>query len=227
MLDDNWETVNGPIAHRIEVLNATNQINVLEGLVVFLLAHRGPEFAGPPAMPDELSLRQLHRSGTMFLLARPGKYRNHEVQVGDQQGNVCHQPPPWQLVPGLMQTFFRQLSSLWAAGDALDVAAYCLWKINWIHPFRNGNGRTARAFAYACLSLKLGNVLPGTITVIDLIMSNRQQYQEALKVADDSYAGAPHIPNLGPMKDFLHELLQTQIASIPTSDAESVPDSAG
>lgn len=215
MLDDNWETVNGPIAHRIEVLNATNQINVLEGLVVFLLAHRGPYANGPPAMPDEPALKQLHRSGTMFLLARPGEYRNHEVQVGDHDGNVRHKPPPWQLVPGMMQTFFRQLSSLWASGDALDIAAYCLWKINWVHPFRNGNGRTARAFAYSCLSLKLGGVLPGTVTVIDLIMSNRKAYEDALKVADDTFAVEPHHPDLGPMRAFLDTLLQQQIASIP------------
>ncbi|WP_421912707.1 Fic family protein [Mesorhizobium sp.] len=166
-------------------------------------------------MPDEPALKQLHRSGTMFLLARPGEYRNHEVQVGDHDGNVRHQPPPWQLVPGLMQTFFRQLSSLWASGDALDISAYCLWKINWVHPFRNGNGRTARAFAYSCLSLKLGGVLPGTITIIDLIMSNRKAYEDALKVADDSFAVAPHHPDLRPMKAFLDSLLQQQIASIP------------
>jgi Fic family protein len=215
MLDDNWETVNGPIAHRIEVLNATNQINVLEGLVLFLLAHRGPHAKGPPAMPDEASLKQLHRSGTMFLLAKPGKYRNHEVHVGDKEGNVRHQPPPWQLVPGLMQKFFRQLSSLWVNGDALDVAAYCLWQINWVHPFRNGNGRTARAFAYGCLSLKLGAVLPGTVTVIDLIMSNREKYEAALKVADDSIKAAPHVPDLTAVRAFLDDLLQQQIASIP------------
>jgi Fic family protein len=220
MLDNNWETVNGPVAHRIEVLNATNQINVLEGLVTFLLAHRGPFQNGVPAMPDEASLKQLHRAGTMFLLASPGEYRNHEVHVGDAEGNVRHQPPPWQLVPGLMQQFFRQLSSLWASGDALDVAAYTLWGINWVHPFRNGNGRTARAFSYACLSLKIGGILPGTTTVIDQIMANRGRYEAALQVADESFANDPHVPNLDPMRAFLDELLQIQISSIPQADDE-------
>lgn len=217
MLDNNWETINGPVAHRIEVLNATNQINVIEGLVNFLLVHRGPMNTGIPAMPDEAYLKQLHREGTMFLLANPGEYRNIEVHVGDGNGNVRHQAPPWQLVPGLMQHFFRQLSSLWASGDALDVAAYTLWGINWVHPFRNGNGRTARAFSYACLSLKIGAVLPGTTTVIDQIMANRAEYEKVLKIADDSYKVAPHIPDLAPMKDFLDNLLQVQIASIPAA----------
>ncbi|WP_378947781.1 Fic family protein [Mesorhizobium sp. ANAO-SY3R2] len=215
MLDDNWETVNGPVAHRIEVLNATNQINVLEGLVTFLLVHRGPTADGVAAMPDEASLKQLHRSGTMFLLASPGEYRNHEVHVGDAEGNVRHKPPPWQFIPGQMQLFFRHLSSLWASGDALDVAAYTLWGINWVHPFRNGNGRTARAFSYACLSLKIGAILPGTTTVIDQIMANRPRYEDALLKADESFKAAPHIPDLAPMKAFLDELLQIQIASIP------------
>lgn len=136
MLDNNWETINGPAAHRIEVLNATNQINVLEGLVTFLLSHNGPGRDGPPAMPDEEALKQLHRAGTLFLLAQAGEYRNIEVHVSDGAGGVRHSPVSWQHVPGAMQTFFRQMTSLWCNGDALDVAAYSLWKINWIHPFR-------------------------------------------------------------------------------------------
>jgi Fic family protein len=212
MLDTNWEMINGPDAHSIEVLNATNQTNVLEGLLTLLLAHKGPTGVGNAPMPDEASLLELHRAGTLFLLAQPGTYRNIEVVVSGPHG-VVHQPPPWQFVSGLMQHFFRELSCLWSSGDALDVAAYALWRINWIHPFRNGNGRTARAFSYACLSLKLGVKLPGEPTVIDQIMANRDRYEKALKIADDSVA-ARRLPDLAQMKLFLNDLLQTQIASI-------------
>lgn len=52
MLDDNWETINGPIAHRIEIWNARSQINVVNCLVEFLLAHTGPMGSGGPPMPD-------------------------------------------------------------------------------------------------------------------------------------------------------------------------------
>jgi Fic family protein len=221
MLDDNWETINGPIAHEIEVLNATNQINVLDGLVAFLLAHRGsnPNIRAP--MPDETSLCYLHHAGTLFLLSEPGTYRNIEVHTEDEAGNRVYQAPPWQDVNGLMKQFFRHLSSIWTSGDALDVAAFALWRINWIHPFRNGNGRTARAFSYACLSLHIGAVLPGTITVIDQIMQNRGPYQQALKAADAAVAAGSF--KLDEMKAFLNELLQKQMAS---ADEASAPQKA-
>jgi|SRR5579859_7184856 len=213
MLDNNWESINGPVAHEIELLNATNQINVLNGLILFLLAHKAPLVNSQAPMPDEQSLLHLHLSGTIFLLNDPGCYRNIEVHVADAFGNVVHGAPPWQAVPGRMQWFFRILSSVWTSGDALDAAAFALWGINWIHPFRNGNGRTARAFSYACLSLRIGAVLPGTITVIDQIMMNRPQYEAALRVADVSMLTVSQ-PDLAPMKAFLFDLLNKQIASI-------------
>ena len=215
VIDDNWELINGPIANQIEIINAANQTNLLDAFILFMLAHRGPGGTGNPPMPDEASLKELHRTGTVFLLMQSGEYRNIEVHVNDSSGAIIHQPPPWQLVPGVMQNFFRELSSIWTSGDALDAAAYSLWRINWIHPFRNGNGRTARAFCYACLCTKLGVMLPGRITVIDQIMANRPEYQRVLKVADDSY-NQNRIPDLSPMKIFLNDLLQKQIASIAT-----------
>lgn len=39
------------------------------------------------------------------------------------------------------------------------LGAYVLWKLNWIHPFADGNGRTARAVAYVVMSIKLDSLL--------------------------------------------------------------------
>jgi len=222
MQDTNWELIGGQVAEHIEFLNYTNQINVLEGLIFFLLAHRGPIGNGNPPMPDEAMLCHLHHAGTLFLLADPGQYRNMEVHVtkGDE---VVHTPPVWPHVKGAMQNFFRELSSVWTSGDALDVASYALWRINWVHPFRNGNGRTARAFAYACLSLRIGAVLPGRVTVIDLIMAERDQYEAALRAADEGWK-EKYVPNLTPMKELLNDLLQRQIDSAQPSEG---PPSAG
>ena len=217
MLDKNWETINGDIASNVEFLNYTNQINVLNGLLLFLLAHKGPNGNGAPPMPDEASLCELHHAGTLFLLSKPGHYRNIEVHLENEKGEITYKPPEWQHVDGLIKIFFRQLSSLWFVGDALDVASYALWNINWVHPFRNGNGRTARAFAYACLCLKLGVILPGKMTVIDLIMGSREKYEAAIRAADKSYKETKQ-PDLSMMKVFLNECLQAQMASIETTD---------
>jgi len=222
MNDDNWETISGPVAQDIEFLNYQSQTNVLEALTRFLLAHKGPLGNGAPPMPDEQALLDLHRAGTLFLLAEPGQYRNTEVHVIDPSGATVYQPPPWQYVRGLMQQFFRQMSSLWTTGDALTAAAFALWQINWIHPFRNGNGRTARAFSYACLCLRIGAVLPGTSTIPDQIMGNRDRYEAALRAADAAYK-ATRVPDLNPMRSFLDDLLQKQIQSAGISATPTAP----
>jgi len=88
--------------------------------------------------------------------------------------------------------------------------------INWVHPFKNGNGRTARAFCYACLNARLGVILPGTTTIIDQIMLTRPDYEAAIRVADQAAAANPAARNLAQMKAYLDGLLQIQIASIPS-----------
>jgi Fic family protein len=206
MLDSNWDLINGPDAHHIEALNAANTINVLEALITFMLHHR------PAVIPTERALCELHRSGTLFLLQEPGRYRETEVYLADGAGNVYHEPPLYTQVQAYMDDFFKKIDEIWGKGDALDVAAYALWRINWVHPFRNGNGRTARAYAYACLCGHLGVILPGSPTIIDQIMANRDEYERVIRVADDCVKAGTE-PDLAPMKAFLDSLLQVQIAN--------------
>ncbi len=214
MLDSNWELINGPPAHHIEQLNAANTINVLEALVTFLINFNQPDSL--PWAPNEMAFRELHRCGTLFLLDKPGEYRDVPVQVANAlTGHVVYQAPPPDEVPKLMAEFFEELTRVWSDGDALDAAAFALWRINWIHPFKNGNGRTARAFCYACLNARLGVILPGTTTVIDQIMLTRPDYEAAIRVADQAVAANSSARDLAQMKDYLNQLLQIQMSSVP------------
>ena len=221
MLDNNWELINGPVAHRIELLNAANQTNVLNGLIMFLLEHKGPFGTGMPPMPDEAALISLHQASTLFLLAEPGSYRNIGVHVGDQKGTIVFQPMDWQDVPGAVRTFFRHLSSMWQTSDPIAIAAYALWHINWIHPFRNGNGRTARAFAYACLTLKVGNFIAGTITIIDLLQQKKKPDLEAALRVADSARQLTGIPDLSVLQQLLLVCLSEQLQSAAPNVATS------
>jgi Fic family protein len=214
MLDSNWELINGPPAHHIEQLNAANTINVLEALVTFLINFNQPDKL--PWAPNEMAFRELHRCGTLFLLDKPGEYRDIPVQVANAlTGHVVYRAPPPDEVPKLMAEFFEELTTVWSHGDALDAAAFALWRINWIHPFKNGNGRTARAFCYACLNARLGVILPGTTTVIDQIMLTRPDYEAAIRVADQAAAANSAARDLAQMKDYLNQLLQIQMSSVP------------
>jgi Fic family protein len=43
----------------------------------------------------------------------------------------------------------------------LERAGYALWRFNWVHPFRGGNGRTSRAVAYLIVCMAEQMMLPG------------------------------------------------------------------
>ena len=87
-----------------------------------------------------------------------------------------------------------------------------MWKINWIHPFADGNGRTSRALSYMILSIHEKCLLPGTPTIPDQIVQNKEPYYTALAKADEDLKKGKI--NVGRMEDLLEELLSVQLASI-------------
>jgi len=217
MQDPNWETLNGTVAHEIEVLNYANQVNVIEALIKVYIAQGGVSSSGAANMvPDEVALKELHRTATLFLLKFPGEFRSQDVQVVNADGSTRYQAPPTSDVKNLVKGFFSDLNEIWANSEPWHVAAFCLWKINWIHPFNNGNGRSARALSYACLCLKLGFFLPGRPTVIDLIMSNRSEYYDALRQADLAFEFGQTV-DVARLEHFLIDLLTKQLSSIEPS----------
>ncbi len=213
MLDDNWDLISGTTAHEIESLNFINQINLIEALFKFLVHYGEIKDTGCTHIPNETALKEIHRAGTIFLLDKPGEYRQVPVCLKTKEGQVTYIPPNFSEVPALMEEFFDKLRSIWEHGDPIYIASFCLWKINWIHPFKNGNGRAARAFSYACLCLKFGFWLPGTPTVIDLVMANPIEYQGILRKIDmnSEESGAT---DLSPMCEFIEKLLKVQLSSI-------------
>jgi Fic family protein len=60
---------------------------------------------------------------------------------------------------GFRHTMLRLLQS-----TPIHLAAYLMWRLNWIHPFADGNGRTSRIISYVVLSIRAGAILPGTPT---------------------------------------------------------------
>ena len=110
-----------------------------------------------------------------------GQYRSHDVMVGP------FVPPEYYRVEPLMEDLVNRVNWRWQPSDTAELAAYALWRINHIHPFRNGNGRTARAVCYFIICVKSGGLLPGTPTVPELLRREdiRPIYVEALKRADE------------------------------------------
>lgn len=144
-------------------------------------------------------------------ILEPGQLRKHEVVIGSRFGAVVfHEPPAVAEVPTLLDDAFVDINRDLVA-DFVHAAAYALWRINWIHPFSDGNGRTSRAFAYLLVGLGLGGLPPGTPTLPEAISQRRFDYQDALVAADRSLRSGG--PDVSAMEHLLHELLSRQIAT--------------
>jgi Fic family protein len=89
--------------------------------------------------------------------------------------------------------------------------------MNWIHPFVEGNGRTARAAFYYLLSVKTGTLLHGSKIVPERIRENRDPYIAALRAADRAWDQGNLDLNL--MEGYLAGLLASQLSG----DADSSP----
>lgn len=137
-----------------------------------------------------------------------GEYRPCPVTVG------IHQPPEHYRVPELMNAFINEVNRSWEATDTLTMAAYCLWRLNYLHPFINGNGRTARVLCYFVVCVKSGGWLRGEPILPELIRQERDEYVELLKSADAAFKGRPS-DFLNDLRAFIRRLLDQQIRSIP------------
>jgi Fic family protein len=82
-----------------------------------------------------------------------GRFREEPIYVGS------HIPPHFEKVPELMDRFISFVHENWYIYTPTELAAYALWRMNWIHPFIEGNGRTARAVAYYLLCVRYGALL--------------------------------------------------------------------
>ena len=72
-----------------------------------------------------------------------GRYRSHSEGVVDEQGNVVHVAPSEKMVPSLMRDLFDWLKK---DKDTSLLIKSCIfhYEFVFIHPFGDGNGRTAR-----------------------------------------------------------------------------------
>jgi Fic family protein len=143
--------------------------------VTFLLASQWSEHAAQ-RINRKLILR-LNRLAVRDLEPDAGMFRTKPRLVAD------HVPPKSQDVERFIDEMCdhakRQV-------DMFYCAAFLLWRLNWIHPFSDGNGRVSRALCAICLSVEIGvstahRVIPG-------LLDRKNDYFAALESADKKWA---------------------------------------
>jgi Fic family protein len=152
-----------------------NYLNVLEKI----------EHYHEEGIITERSILTMHRAITHETLDKPeyeGKYREIQVVVGNRiTGEIIFTPPPPEDVPRAMTDFIQWLNSK-AAFDlhSVLVAGISHYEVVRIHPFVDGNGRTARALATLILYLREFDI-KRFFALDDYYDSDRPAYYAALK----------------------------------------------
>ncbi|SFD34347.1 Fic/DOC family protein [Bosea sp. CRIB-10] len=160
--------------------------------------------AKPPSLKPSLFLR-LHRILMDRISPYPGVFRPGPMSISKSE----HTPPPAADVPALIEELCDYVNSHWQSKSALHLASYILWRTNWVHPFADGNGRTARIVSYLILCAHTRTELPGTPTIPEQIAAGKQPYYHALEAADQAFRRG--IINVSAIENLLETCLARQL----------------
>lgn len=167
---------------------------------------------------DKYTLWSLNHVAVTNIAQFGGRFRDQPIYVGK------HIPPHFKEVPTLMDQCLSLVHENWDASDhPTYMAAFMLWRLNWVHPFIEGNGRTARAACYYLLCMKAGRLLPGRKIVPERIREDRAPYYAALQTADRNWEEGQL--DVWELARYLEVLLMAQLRDEDsgTATAEAAP----
>ncbi len=135
----------------------------------------------PMTVERLLEIHRMVSNGTLDDPATEGRVRtNNEVHVVDAYGEVLYSPPAYERLPAALEAFCR-----FANDEANDPFIHPVVRgitlhflIGYIHPFVDGNGRTARALFYWYL-LRKGYWLVEYLAISKIILRAPAQYGRA------------------------------------------------
>lgn len=189
---------------RIEAANALRQAERVREYV--LQAIDGRPFKLRPS-----TLLDLNRCAIEGLSSYAGVFRPAGIDIGESK----HTPPDGHLVPEAVEDLCDYVNDSWETTSGIHLSAMVMWRLNWIHPFTDGNGRTSRAASYTVLSAHEGALFPGINTIPEQIVANRAPYYDALEDADRRYAmlGKLDVGVVDAMEELLAGMLAIQLRS--------------
>lgn len=153
------------------------------------------------------TILHLHRIALEGISAYAGNYRPAGIEIKGSK----HKPVGAHQVPELIEELCDYVNDNWSR-SAIHLASYVIWRLNWIHPFTDGNGRTSRALSYLILCVRLNDRLPGTNTIPDQTAKDKTPYYQALESVDKAWEEGRLGLNL--MEELLSGLLANQLVSV-------------
>lgn len=117
-----------------------------------LLKHAERSIDKPLTIDLILDFHAIATTGTTENHVVPGEFRqSNDIYVEDSRGEIAHNPPSFDLIPARLDTLCRFANFDHSGLNFIHpvIKAIILhFMIGYEHPFRDGNGRTARALFY-------------------------------------------------------------------------------
>lgn len=135
---------------------------------------------------EDLILRRADASGRGEIVMQPGVWRDGDVEVSD------HVPPPHDRVQSFMDHFHTRFRQDWLHGQTAKILAVATahHRMNFIHPFYDGNGRVSRLMSHAMAHHAdigaggLWSVSRGLARGLAGGIPGREEYPDMMRLAD-------------------------------------------
>jgi Fic family protein len=188
---------------QLEVDNGLKQYDFAVEVIETFLDPERPFALRPPLIMD------LQRLAVDGIEQRPGTWRVGPVAISKSK----HKPPEAHLIGPFIAELCDYINNNWHEQTPFHLASFIMWRLNWIHPFSDGNGRTSRMLSYIILNVKLGYILPGFPTIPLQIESSRAPYFQALEAADQALAETGEY-DFSAMENMLKNMLARQLLGV-------------
>ncbi len=172
----------------------------------------------PEAITEEL-IKELHARVTeSFPEAKPGQYRRVQNYIISSETNeVIYTPPPHYEVPYMMKDLVEWLNTQEGLSPVL-VAGIAQFQLVHIHPFVDGNGRTARVLATLIL-YKTGYDFKRLFALSEYYDKDRRRYYKALQLV------RKYDMDMTPWLEYFTEGLRAQLLEVRKKGLEFIRDS--
>jgi hypothetical protein len=213
ILYDLANTENHPHYQALAISNGDRQYSFLQS-VVTAACDTGQTFL------SQAILKALNFHAIACLHTNAGEYRPCPVYVKHPDPEQNYTAPDHFRVAALMDNFINVVNRNWDQIDPAYLAAWVLWRLCAIHPFINGNGRTARAACYFVICVRSGGWLPGE-TILPTLLKAHELYVPALKLADANGG------DVSMLAEVINDCMAQQMASAGIELAPEASDPAG
>ena len=140
------------------------------------LTYKELENINPYSIDDLLKIYGIMMSG---LISEAGKIRTGQVGVYNEHGKVVHLAPPAEFVSKQLGQLFDWIKT--SPANMLIKSSVFHYEFEFIHPFRDGNGRMGRLWQTALLAS--WKPIFAWIPIESIIKDNQEEYYNAITLS--------------------------------------------